>query len=44
MPISLMTITSGCIFENAGAPLLQQYVQSTHLVPSTKVCTLNYDS
>ena len=28
MPVSLMTITSGCTFENAVASLLQKYVHS----------------
>ena len=37
MPVSLMTITSGYVFENTLAPLLQKYVHSTLPVPSTKV-------
>ena len=36
MPTS-MTITNGCIFDNAVAPLFQQYVQAEQPVPSTKV-------
>ena len=37
MPISLMTITSGYVFENVVAPLLQKYLYSTLPVPSPKV-------